>query len=185
VPAPHIPPAKSNDYSSFRTLLRGICPGSRPCIPFCNILRFNREKLLAHRPTSKLGITPCRLYANAYNNSALTSVSAPPPPSSPNLRPWWYWPIYHCQVEWWYRFRGIRNFRLYLTELYIKIVTVTKLQCFHRVPDLRISLSSGNYPSYMICTQLVPTMYYDPWYQRYPDSLVISNLDWLCSAGNL
>lgn len=44
-----------------------------------------------------------------------------------------------------YRFRGIGSFRLYLTELCIKIVTVTKLQCFHRVPDLHFS---GIYESF-------------------------------------
>jgi len=35
-----------------------------------------------------------------------------------------------------YTFKGIGSFMLYLTELYNKIVTVTKLKCFHRVPDL-------------------------------------------------
>jgi len=58
VQAPHIPPAKSHDHFWFRTLLRRICPGSRPCIPFRNMLRLNCEELFRSSPNPQAGVSP-------------------------------------------------------------------------------------------------------------------------------
>jgi hypothetical protein len=54
-------------FLSLGSFIQGISPGPRLLVVFRNKLIFYGERLLAPRPTPKLGTTPCRLSATAYS----------------------------------------------------------------------------------------------------------------------
>lgn len=128
------------------------------------MLSFKCEKLLALRASYKLGDHPSSAVRECLQYVFASNLYPPPPRPCPEVEMVPCRgdtdPFIHRSVIIFiiarstghYRFRGIGIFRLNLKKLCIKIVTVTKLQYFCRVPDLHFSVIYESYPQQLTST---------------------------------